>query len=72
MSGVSFASPDGGAPGHLPADLIVDASGRAVPTMKLLDANGDSPPDVSKIGMNIDYSTAIFAKPRGPAVRSSR
>ncbi len=67
VSGVSFASPDGGAPGHLSADLIVDASGRAVPTMKLLGAIGDSPPEVSKIGINIDYSTAIFAKPKDAA-----
>ncbi len=67
VSGVSFASPDRGAPGHLSADLIVDASGRAVPTMKLLGAIGDSPPEVSKIGINIDYSTAIFAKPKDAA-----
>jgi 2-polyprenyl-6-methoxyphenol hydroxylase-like FAD-dependent oxidoreductase len=67
VSGANFASPAGGTPVHLSADLIVDASGRAVPTMKLLDSFGDSPPEVSKIGINIDYSTAIFAKPTDAA-----
>jgi hypothetical protein len=42
----------------------VDASGRGVPTLKLLDAIGCGRPDTSSIGINIDYSTAIFAKPK--------
>jgi 2-polyprenyl-6-methoxyphenol hydroxylase-like FAD-dependent oxidoreductase len=63
VSGVKLATP-GSTPDELPADLVVDASGRGVPTLKLLDTIGtDARPQVSKIGINIDYSTAIFAKP---------
>jgi 2-polyprenyl-6-methoxyphenol hydroxylase-like FAD-dependent oxidoreductase len=54
----------GGAAHSMSADLIIDASGRAAPTMKLLDATGSARPETSSIGINIDYSTAIFAKPK--------
>jgi 2-polyprenyl-6-methoxyphenol hydroxylase-like FAD-dependent oxidoreductase len=54
----------GGAVHTVSADLIVDASGRGVPTLKLLDAIGCARPETSSIGINIDYSTAIFAKPK--------
>jgi 2-polyprenyl-6-methoxyphenol hydroxylase-like FAD-dependent oxidoreductase len=54
----------GGAVHSLSADLVVDASGRGAPTMKLLDAIGCARPPISSIGINIDYSTAIYAKPK--------
>jgi 2-polyprenyl-6-methoxyphenol hydroxylase-like FAD-dependent oxidoreductase len=54
----------GGAVHSLSADLVIDASGRGVPTLKLLDTIGCDHPPVSSIGINIDYSTAIYAKPK--------
>jgi 2-polyprenyl-6-methoxyphenol hydroxylase-like FAD-dependent oxidoreductase len=63
INGARYSVP-GGAVHDVSADLIVDASGRGVPTLKLLDAIGCAHPDTSSIGINIDYSTAIFAKPK--------
>jgi 2-polyprenyl-6-methoxyphenol hydroxylase-like FAD-dependent oxidoreductase len=63
INGARYAAP-GGAIRFISADLIIDASGRGVPTSRLLDATGRSHPETSSIGINIDYSTAIFAKPK--------
>jgi 2-polyprenyl-6-methoxyphenol hydroxylase-like FAD-dependent oxidoreductase len=63
INGARHSAP-GGVVHTASADLIVDASGRGVPTLKLLDAIGCAHPDTSSIGINIDYSTAIFAKPK--------
>jgi 2-polyprenyl-6-methoxyphenol hydroxylase-like FAD-dependent oxidoreductase len=63
IDGVRYAAP-GGAVHSMSADLIVDASGRGAPTLKLLDATGGARPETSSIGINIDYSTAVFAKPK--------
>jgi 2-polyprenyl-6-methoxyphenol hydroxylase-like FAD-dependent oxidoreductase len=63
INGARYSAP-GGAVHTVPTDLIVDASGRGVPTLKLLDTIGCAHPDTSSIGINIDYSTAIFAKPK--------
>jgi 2-polyprenyl-6-methoxyphenol hydroxylase-like FAD-dependent oxidoreductase len=63
INGARYSAP-GGAVHAASADLIVDASGRGVPTFKLLDAIGCARPESSSIGINIDYSTAIFAKPK--------
>jgi 2-polyprenyl-6-methoxyphenol hydroxylase-like FAD-dependent oxidoreductase len=63
INGARYTAP-GGAVHFAPADLIVDASGRGVPTLKLLDATGCARPETSSIGINIDYSTTIFAKPK--------
>lgn len=62
INGVRYGAP-GGAVHSMTADLIVDASGRGVPTLKLLDTLGCPHPETSAISINIDYSTAIFAKP---------
>jgi 2-polyprenyl-6-methoxyphenol hydroxylase-like FAD-dependent oxidoreductase len=62
VNAVRYAAP-GDAPQSLPADLVVDASGRGAPTLKLLGAIGCARPETSSIGINIDYATAIFAKP---------
>lgn len=63
INGARYTAP-GGIVHSMSADLIVDASGRGAPTLKLLDAIGRARPETSSIGMNIDYSTAIFAKPK--------
>jgi 2-polyprenyl-6-methoxyphenol hydroxylase-like FAD-dependent oxidoreductase len=62
INGARYAAP-GGAVHSVSADLVIDASGRGAPTLKLLDATGCARPETSSIGINIDYSTAIFAKP---------
>jgi hypothetical protein len=71
-----IASPDGrgvagvrfedtrGTPGSLAADLVVDASGRASPTLRFLEAIGAAePPPTIEIGIDQAYATAIFEKP---------
>jgi 2-polyprenyl-6-methoxyphenol hydroxylase-like FAD-dependent oxidoreductase len=63
VSGARYGAP-GGAVHTMSAELIIDASGRGAPTLKLLDAAGRPRPESSSIGINIDYSTAIFAKPK--------
>ncbi len=63
INGARYAAP-GGAAHSVSADLIIDGSGRGAPTLKLLDATGCARPETSSIGINIDYSTAIFAKPK--------
>ncbi len=63
INGARYAAP-GGAVDSVSADLIIDASGRGAPTLKLLAVTGCVRPETSSIGINIDYSTAIFAKPK--------
>jgi len=45
------------------ADLVVDASGRAALTLALLDAVGQQRPEVTEIGINLTYSTAVVPIP---------
>lgn len=52
-----------GKPQILSADLVVDASGRAVPTMSLLEKVGASGPEVTEIGIDQAYATAVFEIP---------
>jgi 2-polyprenyl-6-methoxyphenol hydroxylase-like FAD-dependent oxidoreductase len=47
----------------LTADLVLDASGRGGLTLALLAANGRPLPEETTIGVDIGYSTAIFAIP---------
>jgi 2-polyprenyl-6-methoxyphenol hydroxylase-like FAD-dependent oxidoreductase len=47
----------------LAADLVVDASGRAVPTLDFLDTAGWPRPEETTIGVDIGYATAVFAIP---------
>jgi hypothetical protein len=63
INGVRYTA-RGGAVLCMSADLVVDASGRGAATLKLLAAIGCTRPATSWIGNNIDYSTAIFAKPK--------
>jgi 2-polyprenyl-6-methoxyphenol hydroxylase-like FAD-dependent oxidoreductase len=47
----------------LPADLVVDASGRGNLTSELLEAIGQPMPEETVIGVDIGYATAVFAIP---------
>jgi 2-polyprenyl-6-methoxyphenol hydroxylase-like FAD-dependent oxidoreductase len=45
------------------ADLVVDASGRAVPTLGLLRSIGRPLPEETTIGIDLGYATSIFSIP---------
>jgi 2-polyprenyl-6-methoxyphenol hydroxylase-like FAD-dependent oxidoreductase len=45
---------------ELKADLVVDASGRAVPTLSFLDSIGAPKPRQTEIGVDVGYASAIF------------
>ena len=47
----------------LAADLFVDASARGVLTEKLLESLGQPMPEESRVGIDMGYSTALFAIP---------
>lgn len=47
----------------LPADLVVDASGRGAPTLKLLQTLGYASPETTTIGVDIGYATATYEIP---------
>ena len=47
----------------LPADLVVEASGRANVTSGFLESIGRPRPEVTIIGVDITYATAVFAVP---------
>ncbi|HEY2178526.1 MAG TPA: FAD-dependent monooxygenase [Caulobacteraceae bacterium] len=52
-----------GAVARLAADLVVDASGRAGPTLALLRSLGRPAPTETVIGVDFAYATAIFETP---------
>ncbi|MGY8665133.1 squalene monooxygenase [Bradyrhizobium sp. UFLA05-109] len=52
-----------GREGSLAADLVVDASGRASPALRFLEAIGSAKPAAIEIGIDQAYATAIFEKP---------
>ena len=45
------------------ADLVVDASGRGVPTLGLLESIGRPLPEETTIGIDIGYATSVFFIP---------
>jgi hypothetical protein len=47
----------------IPADLIVDASGRGALTLALLQSIGRPLPEETTIGIDLGYATCIFAIP---------
>jgi len=55
----------------LPADLVVDASGRGELTMQLLESLGLPAPRQTVIGVDMNYATAVFKIPH-TAVRDWR
>jgi 2-polyprenyl-6-methoxyphenol hydroxylase-like FAD-dependent oxidoreductase len=62
VAGVRFEDTRG-TPGSLAADLVVDASGRASPTLRFLEAIGSAKPTATEIGIDQAYATAVFEKP---------
>jgi 2-polyprenyl-6-methoxyphenol hydroxylase-like FAD-dependent oxidoreductase len=62
VQGVRIENRDSGAE-TLSADLVIDASGRGVPTLAFLKACGHALPPESSIGIDITYATATFAIP---------
>jgi 2-polyprenyl-6-methoxyphenol hydroxylase-like FAD-dependent oxidoreductase len=66
VTGVRYENTAGGAEGQVetvPADLVVDASGRGIITLGFLDQVGAARPDEAVIGVDIGYATLIFAIP---------
>ena len=49
-----------GAVHELGADLVVDASGRAIPTLSFLDSIGSPKAHETEIGLDVGYASAIF------------
>jgi 2-polyprenyl-6-methoxyphenol hydroxylase-like FAD-dependent oxidoreductase len=64
VTGVRCESVDGKKETLL-ADLVVDASGRGSLTLDLLESVGRPLPEETVIGVDIAYSTAVFAIPDG-------
>jgi 2-polyprenyl-6-methoxyphenol hydroxylase-like FAD-dependent oxidoreductase len=53
----------GGSAETIPADLVVDASGRGALTLKLLQSAGLPVPQETSIGVDGTYATSVFAIP---------
>jgi len=62
VAGVRFEDTRGTS-GSLAADLVVDASGRASPTLGFLEAISWAMPTKIEIGIDQAYATAIYEKP---------
>ena len=62
VRGVAFEGPSGRSE-VLDADLVVDASGRAAPTLAMLDALGWKRPAITEVRVDITYTTAVVNKP---------
>jgi 2-polyprenyl-6-methoxyphenol hydroxylase-like FAD-dependent oxidoreductase len=60
--GVSFTGEEGRIE-TIAADLTVDASGRAAPTLALLGKVGCAKPEALEIGIDLAYATALFEIP---------
>jgi 2-polyprenyl-6-methoxyphenol hydroxylase-like FAD-dependent oxidoreductase len=54
---------DAGTPETLAVDLVVDASGRAAPTLSALKSFGLPKPNESEIGIDVGYATVVFEIP---------
>jgi 2-polyprenyl-6-methoxyphenol hydroxylase-like FAD-dependent oxidoreductase len=62
VAGVRYED-DSGAVQELAADLVVDASGRALPTLSFLEGIGIPKPELIEIGCDVGYASAIFEPP---------
>lgn len=60
--GVTYTNAEG-ATQALKADLIVDASGRSRVTLDFLEEHGHPVPDTTTVGVDMCYSTVVFAIP---------
>ena len=70
-TGVRFVEEDGTA-GFSTSDLVIDASGRGVPTIALLEATGRRLPEETQIGVNVGYTTARYRIPTNRHDRGRR
>jgi 2-polyprenyl-6-methoxyphenol hydroxylase-like FAD-dependent oxidoreductase len=62
VTGVRYDNEDG-ASETIAADLVVDASGRGVLTLALLQSIGRPLPEETSIGIDLGYATCVFAIP---------
>ncbi|GJH32744.1 squalene monooxygenase [Paraburkholderia hospita] len=62
VASVSYKTRDGKVK-VLPADLVVDASGRGKPTLDFLASTGRPMPEETVIGVDFGYSTAVYTIP---------
>jgi 2-polyprenyl-6-methoxyphenol hydroxylase-like FAD-dependent oxidoreductase len=70
VAGVRFEDTRGTS-GSLAADLVVDASGRASPTLRFLEAIGSAKPTAIEIGIDQAYATTVFETPEDAPIGSS-
>jgi 2-polyprenyl-6-methoxyphenol hydroxylase-like FAD-dependent oxidoreductase len=62
VRGIRFVAGSGSTE-PLEADLVVDASGRGALTLTLLDALGWERPEVTEVGVDLSYATAVVPIP---------
>jgi 2-polyprenyl-6-methoxyphenol hydroxylase-like FAD-dependent oxidoreductase len=62
VRGVRFVNGSGRSE-TIDADLVVDAAGRGAPTLTLLDALGWDRPQMTEIGVDLSYNTAVVEIP---------
>jgi 2-polyprenyl-6-methoxyphenol hydroxylase-like FAD-dependent oxidoreductase len=62
VTGVVYENREG-ARIEMPADLVVDASGRGLPTLEFLERIGLPHPEETVIGVDINYATALYDLP---------
>ncbi len=62
VTGVRYIGPEGRTE-TVGADLVIDASGRGMPTLDALAALGRVPPDETTIGVDLAYASAVFVIP---------
>ena len=62
VTGVRYTGPEGTTE-TVEADLVIDASGRGMPTLDALAALGRVPPGETTIGVDLAYASAVFAIP---------
>jgi 2-polyprenyl-6-methoxyphenol hydroxylase-like FAD-dependent oxidoreductase len=62
VTGLVYENPDGSSE-TMAADFIVDASGRGMLTLNLLNTVGQPPPEETLIGVDVGYATATFSIP---------
>jgi len=64
VAGVRYEDAEGHAR-ELDADLVVDASGRAIPTLSFLERMGAAKPAETEIRVDVGYASAIFEPSSG-------
>lgn len=62
VTGVSFTDDDG-AIEHLDAELVVDATGRASQTPRLLRSHGFTEPDIDEVRIDVNYASVLVERP---------